>query len=118
MKSGRPGENGLAATILPVWLASKKRDLRSTMSLGIDEIKGQLIQYIEEKCLVKFDGQELTAETNLFDSNVIDSFEVIELIVFLESKFGVKLTDEDLLSPVLSSVATMAEFVHTNHAET
>jgi acyl carrier protein len=85
--------------------------------LEIEEISKQLILYIEEKCLVKFGSTDLSVETDLFDSNIIDSVGVIELISFLEEKFDVHLTDEDLLSPVLSSVVTMAEFVHARHCE-
>ena len=51
-------------------------------------------RYIEESFLIEF-GEQITAETDLFETQIIDSFGFVELVSYLESTFRVKITDED-----------------------
>src|SRR5688572_13451784 len=66
--------------------------------------------YVESTFLVSLDG-DLTTDSNLFDAGVIDSYGVVEMVGHIEREFGVSFTDEELLSPKLSSVRGMAEMV-------
>jgi D-alanine--poly(phosphoribitol) ligase subunit 2 len=64
-----------------------------------------LIQkYIEDNFIVKFDGNDLTVSSDLFEGGIIDSFGMVEMISFLEKEFDVHFNDEDLMSPKLSSL--------------
>lgn len=47
----------------------------------------------------QFDGQ-----TNLVEAGIIDSFGLIQLIAFTEKRTGVKFSDDDLVSPELTSI--------------
>ncbi len=76
-----------------------------------------LKQYVETTFLVDLDGGELSTSSNLFAAGVIDSFGVVGIVTFLESEFGVTYSDEELLSPDLSSVEGMARMVEAKQAK-
>ena len=76
-----------------------------------------LQQYVETTFLVDLDGGELSTSSNLFAAGVIDSFGVVGIVTFLESEFGVTYSDEELLSPDLSSVEGMARMVEAKQAK-
>ena len=77
-------------------------------------MKDTIQRYVEESFLIEF-GEQITGETDLFEAQIIDSFGFVELVAHLESTFGVKITDEDLLSSRLATlngiVALMQERV-------
>lgn len=70
-----------------------------------------LRRYVETTFLVDLGAPPLSTSTNLFEAGVVDSYGVVELVQFIESQFGVKLTDEELLSPELASVDGMSAMV-------
>ena len=57
------------------------------------------------------DASALTDDTSLVDQAIIDSTGIFEVIVFLESKFGIKIADSDMLPDNLDSIAKIAAFV-------
>ena len=79
----------------------------------VDVIRG----YIEENFLISFDQATYADNTDLFEAAVIDSYGMIDLISFLESRFGVEFSDDDLLSPDLTNVAGMASMVSVRRRE-
>jgi len=52
-----------------------------------------------------------TEETDLFDAGVIDSTGVLELITFIETRFGFQISDNELLPENLHSIAGIAKLV-------
>ena len=77
-------------------------------TLATDE---KIKTYLTHQFLFTFDGDDVTAETNLFSSGHIDSFGFVELVTFLEAEFKIKFTDEELVSNKLNSLAGMVEAV-------
>ncbi|KOG73392.1 MULTISPECIES: hypothetical protein [Streptomyces] len=67
-------------------------------------------QFIEERFLVQFGG-EVTADTDLFQAGVIDSFGYIQLMSFIENDFAVRDTDDELLSNIFVSLTDIDAFV-------
>jgi acyl carrier protein len=53
-----------------------------------------------------------SADTDLFDSGVLDSLAFVELLLQLEREFGVTTTVDDLDADAFRSIACIAEFVH------
>ncbi|MEE1747726.1 MULTISPECIES: phosphopantetheine-binding protein [unclassified Streptomyces] len=78
--------------------------------------KQYIQKLIEDQFLVDFDG-ELTAETDLFKTGVIDSFGYIQLLSTLERDFSLQLTDEELLRNIFSSLDAIDVFVAKKLAE-
>lgn len=62
------------------------------------------------------DPQALGDEDSLLDAGIIDSTGVLDLIGFVESQFGIKVDDEEILPENLDSIAKLAAFVDRKRA--
>ncbi|MGW1409039.1 acyl carrier protein [Streptomyces sp. NPDC002403] len=78
--------------------------------------KQHIQKLIEDQFLVEFDG-ELTAETDLFKTGVMDSFGYIQLLTALERDFSLQLKDEEFLRNIFSSLEAIDAFVANKLAE-
>lgn len=75
-----------------------------------------LARYLESQLLIEL-GAEIGPETNLFEAGVLDSFGLIELVKFIEKEFSISITDDEIASPALASLAGMAELVARKQEE-
>ena len=55
----------------------------------------------------------LDSVTSFLGDGIIDSTGVLELVSFVESKFGISITDEDLLPSNFDSLHALTKFVET-----
>ena len=67
-----------------------------------------LVQYLEDKARVDLSGVDDEAE--LFSSGMIDSFAMVDLLVFLEKHTGSKMGPEDITLDNLDSVGRILAF--------
>jgi len=70
----------------------------------------EIRQFIAENFLF---GQEkeFADEDSFLESGIIDSTGVLELVAFLDEKYGIAVSDEELLPQNLDSVANLAAFI-------
>jgi len=71
-----------------------------------DDIISQLLEWFFEKFKVNIDLNE-----KIFDSGLIDSFEIIDLVVFIESMYKVKFSSEDFKDPRFFTVNGLSELI-------
>ena len=89
----------------------------SDLATDTREIDGRMDekirQYLAETLLIEFsdDASGVSADANLFESGLIDSFGFVQLVAFLEKEFAIKVTDDEVLSDALSSFAKIRSFV-------
>jgi acyl carrier protein len=74
-------------------------------------IEADLRQYIVDKLLFGRTDTVVGGDTSFLESGLIDSTGVLELVAFLEEKFGIKVEDEDLIPANLDSVNALTRFV-------
>ncbi len=67
-----------------------------------------LIQYLEDKARVDLSGVD--DETELFSSGMVDSFAMVDLLVFLEKHTGTKMGPEDITLENLDSLGRILAF--------
>lgn len=79
-------------------------------------IETELRQYILDKLLFGRTEMELSGDVSFLESGIIDSTGVLELVAFLEEKFGVKVEDEDLIPANLDSINAITRFVENKCA--
>jgi acyl carrier protein len=72
-----------------------------------DDIRG----FIAENFLFRDDTAGLDAEQSLLDAGLIDSTGVLELVAFLEDRYGFRIPDADMLPANLDSVAGLVAYV-------
>ncbi len=53
----------------------------------------------------------IDSDDSLLHSGIIDSMGVLELVDFIENRFGIMLSDDELLSDVFESIRSLSAFV-------
>ncbi|PSJ62777.1 acyl carrier protein [Pseudaminobacter soli (ex Li et al. 2025)] len=76
-----------------------------------DAIKSQVRAFIVENFLFGDDSTPLGDEQSLIESDMVDSTGILELVSFLEERFGVAMADADIVPANLDSIARIAAFV-------
>jgi acyl carrier protein len=75
------------------------------------EIEAKLMDYIKRQIL-KRPNYALDREDTLISSGLIDSFHLVDLAVFIEEQFGVRIEDTELNQETFDSVSELAEMIH------
>ena len=76
-------------------------------------IEEKVKEYILENYLFTNDQSELASDDSFLDKGIIDSTGILEIIMFLEDEFGVKVEDEEMVPENLDSVKNITEFVNS-----
>ena len=71
----------------------------------------ELRSFIIENFLFGQDGDGLTDDDSFLEKGIIDSTGVLELVGFLEEKYGIKIEDEDLVPDNLDSIHRVVTFL-------
>ena len=80
------------------------------------EVIQRVRSYIEDNFLYMRPDAVLNDDDSLLGTGIIDSMGVMELIVFVESEFGVSVADAEVTKDNFDSVATIAAFVESKAA--
>jgi acyl carrier protein len=73
----------------------------------------EIRQFVVENFLFGQNDKQVSDTQSFLESGIIDSTGVLELIAFLESKYGISIADEELVPANLDSVDRVANFVGT-----
>jgi acyl carrier protein len=73
-------------------------------------VQQRVRQFVLENFYVA-DPAELRDETSLVESGTVDSTGILELIGFLETEYGIRVSDVDTTPENLGSIARIAAFV-------
>jgi acyl carrier protein len=77
----------------------------------MQNLQSDIRQFIVENFLFGQHANTLTDDASFLDNGIIDSTGVLELIAFLEERFGISIADEELLPANLDSVNRVCGFV-------
>ena len=76
----------------------------------MNELATELRQYIDDNFLFGVDT-DYSDDDSLMDNSIIDSTGVLELIAHLESRYGCKVGDEDLIPENLDSINNVTNYL-------
>jgi len=78
------------------------------------EIKDVILDYVRNEYIEEGDDRELTYETPLISGGIVDSFSMVSLKVFLETKYNISIPDAkatpEAFDSVNNIVALLKEF--------
>ena len=74
-------------------------------------IQSKIVQF-----LANATGQSVDATTDLQSSELIDSLTMMDLLVYIESEFGVRLDFEDLTPEAFQSPVTLSRLIESRMA--
>jgi len=75
------------------------------------DVAVEVRSYIIERFLFGQGGDSLTNSGSFLESGIVDSTGVLEIVMFLEQRFGVKINDDELVPDNLDSIEKIAAFV-------
>ena len=81
----------------------------------MNQIIDVLIEYIRKE--TGFTGK-LTADVDLLQTGVLDSFNIVSLALFAQERFEVELEGEDLVRDNLAKLSSLASLIVRRRAET
>ena len=67
--------------------------------------------YIVERFLFGQGGDSISNTDSFLESGIVDSTGVLELVMFLEQRFGIKVNDDELVPDNLDSIDKVAGFI-------
>ncbi len=82
------------------------------------DIKTQIKDYIAKNFLFSDDGFGYDDDASFLEEGIVDSVGIMELVTFVEDKFGFPVNDEDLTPDNFDSVEKLAHYIQTRQAET
>ncbi len=84
--------------------------LAQSPALPADDVERRVREFIASNFYVT-DPQLLEADAPLVENGIIDSTGVLEVISFLETEYGIKIGDEELVPENLGSIGRIGSFV-------
>jgi acyl carrier protein len=75
------------------------------------EVATEIRTYVIDRFLFGQDGDAPANSDSFLERNLMDSTGVLELVAFLEQRYGIKLADDELVPENLDSVDRIAAFV-------
>lgn len=74
-------------------------------------MQDQIKAYVLKNFLFTEDPGALGNDTSLIGEGIVDSTGILELIMYLEESFAIKVNDDEMTPTHFDSVATIAAFV-------
>lgn len=81
------------------------------MAVQVESIETEVRQFLADNFILDDGGAGLAPDESLTQAGVLDSMGVLELIMFIEQRFGFSIPDEDTLPENLDSVARIVAYV-------
>ena len=82
----------------------------------MNAMRETLRAYILENFLPGEDAKNLTDDTELKESGILDSLSTLKLVTFLEEQFGVEFEADDLEAGNLSTIESIERLVQSKQA--
>lgn len=79
-------------------------------------VREALRKLILESYLFSDNPADLADDASFMDLGVIDSTGIMEVVIFMEENFGIKVLDTDLLPENLDSINSLVAFVERKQA--
>jgi acyl carrier protein len=77
----------------------------------MDNVASVIRGYIAQNILFSGDTYPFPDEASFLDEGIVNSMNVLELVTFVESRFGIAIDDSDIVPANFDSVAKLAAYV-------
>lgn len=83
------------------------------MPLSSEDVVATLNAFVRKQFDIAMDDANFGPNVHLFDNGYVDSFGAQDLITFVESEYGLKISDADLVKYPMNTLSEIASFVCT-----
>ena len=74
-------------------------------------IPDELHNFILENFLFGDDSREISPDDSFLTTGIVDSTGIIELIAFVETRFGIQVEDSELLPDNFDTISSLTRFI-------
>lgn len=82
----------------------------------MDPVESKISSYIAENILFSRSGYPHRLDASFLENGVVDSMNVLELVMFVEESFGIQVCDNEIVPNNFDSVEKLAGFVRSKKA--
>lgn len=82
----------------------------------MSSIQDQVRSFIQDNFLLGGGGPQYTNSDSLLSLHIVDSMGFLELVTFMEERWGIKVAEEEMIPENLDSLDAMAAFVARKQA--
>ena len=82
----------------------------------MDSIEQQLRSFIAREILFSGNGYPFADEDSFLESGVVDSMNVMEIVLFAERAFSIPIEDREIVPANFDSIRNLADFVRRKQA--
>ncbi len=83
----------------------------------MQNVEEMIRKYIADNILFSKDGYPYADDASFLENGIIDSMNVLELVVFVEDHFSITVNDEDVVPENFDSLQSMSTYVRQKQAE-
>lgn len=81
----------------------------------VDSVAETIRNYIAQNILFNNKGYPYQDNTSFLDNGIVDSINVMELVMFVEETFHIKVKDEEIVPDNFDSVECLAHYVNSKN---
>ena len=78
-----------------------------------NDIKESIRAYIAENILFSDNGYPYADDASFLEEGIVDSMGIMELVMFVDERFGVTVEDEELVPDNFDSVSKLAAYIQS-----
>ena len=78
----------------------------------MSELKNAILDYVKKEYLEEDDDRELTYDSPLISGGIVDSFSMVSLKRFLETKYAIQIPDAKATPEAFDSVDNIITLLH------
>ena len=82
-----------------------------------NDIEAMIRNYIAENILFSRNGYPHSDDTSFLEGGIVDSTNVLELVMFVEEKFSLTVEDQDITPDNFDSVNRLAAFIRRKQGQ-
>jgi acyl carrier protein len=80
----------------------------------MSEFNNAIIDYLKASIPQGVEVSEITLETDLISTGIIDSFGIVGIVMFLEDTYGIEVSDDDIDPDIFRTVVSIASYIKNN----
>lgn len=80
--------------------------------VGLEEISQIIRSFLFENYLFGYDQNEFSNDFSFLEFGVLDSMGILELLVFIETEFNIKVSDMEIIPENMDSVNCVSQLVY------
>ena len=79
----------------------------------MDPVEQKISSYIAQNILFSRNGYPHPMEASFLENGIVDSMNILELVMFVEENFAISVSDSDIIPENFDSVAKMAKYIQS-----